>query len=282
LRTVRQVELWLLSCLVVFSTVFSSLPLLTSFFDLSSSPTTTHISLDFEQMRSVLDKVSKVKGIEKLILGVKLPPYFDGPHFQAAAKVLNDYQHIVKYVASINTIGNALAIDVISETPSISSKGGFAGLSGKAVKHTALANVRQMRTLLSPKIDVVGVGGVETGTDAFELILCGASAVQVGTCHWREGPKCFDRIADELRALMKEKGYKSIDDFKGKLKEWNKEGANQARVARKAATAGSTSKGGGLEPVQLKGGADLAHAIHAALIIIIAVLVADKYGIISF
>lgn len=240
------------------------------------------IAYDFEQMRSVLDKVSKVKGIEKLILGVKLPPYFDGPHFQAAAKVLNDYQHIVKYVASINTIGNALAIDVISETPSISSKGGFAGLSGKAVKHTALANVRQMRTLLSPKIDVVGVGGVETGTDAFELILCGASAVQVGTCHWREGPKCFDRIADELRALMKEKGYKSIDDFKGKLKEWNKEGANQARVARKATTAGSTSKGGGLEPVQLKGGADLAHAIHAALIIIIAVLVADKYGIISF
>ena len=33
-------------------------------------------------------------------------------------------------------------------------------------------------------IDVIGVGGVSTGRDAFEMILCGAKAVQVGTCHW--------------------------------------------------------------------------------------------------
>lgn len=225
-------------------------------------------------MKSVLDRVSNVKGIENLILGIKLPPYFDGPHFQAAAKVLNDYQHVVKYVASINTIGNALCIDAISEAPTISSKGGFAGLSGKAVKHTALANVRQMRTLLSPKIDVVGVGGVESGADAFELILCGASAVQVGTCHWREGPKCFDRIADELKVIMKEKGYKSISDFRGKLKEWNKEGANKARAARKSGNSPIP------EPEQIKGGVDLAHAINAILIVIIAMLLADKYDLV--
>jgi dihydroorotate dehydrogenase (fumarate) len=39
------------------------------------------------------------------------------------------------------------------------------------MKHTALANVCMMRELLDESIDVVGVGGVQTGKDAFELCL---------------------------------------------------------------------------------------------------------------
>jgi dihydroorotate dehydrogenase (fumarate) len=229
------------------------------------------IAYDFDQMKSVLAKVSKIPGIQSLVLGVKMPPYFDGPHFEAAASILNQYKHIVNYVASINTIGNALAIDSIAEMPYISSKGGFAGLSGKAIKYTALANVRQMRMLLDKEIDVVGVGGVETGQDAFELILCGATAVQVGTCHWREGPACFDRICDELCDIMKEKGYETIDDFKGKLKEWNKEGANLSREKRKNKH----------EPVKERGGTDLLNVIIAFLVVIIAMLLADKYGVVN-
>lgn len=64
----------------------------------------------------------------------------------------------------------------------------------------------QLRARLDPSIDVVGVGGVSTGEDAFQLLLCGASAVQVATCHWLEGPACFDRIARELQELMAAKG----------------------------------------------------------------------------
>jgi len=183
----------------------------------------------------------------------------------------------LQYVASINTIGNALAIDSVAEMPMISSKGGFAGLSGKAVKYTALANVRQMRLLLDSSIDVVGVGGVETGEDVFELLLCGAAAVQVGTCHWREGPTCFDRIHDELVEIMEQKGYSSISEIKGKLQEWNKEGANLSRAARKNQKE--------VTPVAMKGrGSDGQPALmaNALLIIVIAWLLADKYGIVSF
>ena len=43
---------------------------------------------------------------------------------------------------------------------------------------------------------------VSTGTDAFEMILCGAKAVQVGTCHWTEGAPCFERITRELKSIM--------------------------------------------------------------------------------
>lgn len=202
----------------------------------------------------------------------------DGPHFEKAASVLNKYKGMVNYVASINTIGNAFAVDVAAEMPVISSKGGFAGLSGKAVKFTALANVRKMRELLDPSIDVVGVGGVESGEDAFEMILCGAAAVQVGTCHWTEGPKCFDRICDELKVIMAEKGYNSVDDFKGKLKPWSKEGAAIARAAKKARQAKEGREGDATAVA--KGGGDVYMILTHVLAIVVAVLLADKFGLV--
>jgi dihydroorotate dehydrogenase (fumarate) len=123
------------------------------------------IAYDFEQMDSVLAAVSKLAIFEKdkIPLGVKMPPYFDGPHFLRAAEILNKYSHVVKYCASINTIGNSLSIDPVAEMPVIRSNNGFAGLSGRAVKYTALANVKKMRELLVDDIDVVGVGGVFSG-----------------------------------------------------------------------------------------------------------------------
>ena len=106
-------------------------------------------------------------------------------------------------------------------------------MSGPAVNATALANVKMMRDCLSPEISVVGVGGVSSGVDAFAMLLCGASAVQVGTCHWVEGAGCFRRIEDELLAIMRGKGYTSIDEFRGKVKAWSKEGAAASRKANK-------------------------------------------------
>ncbi len=97
------------------------------------------IAYDFDQMDDVLNKVSSLPMFNTrnsnttLPLGVKMPPYFDGPHFERAASVLNKYKGVVKYVASINTIGNALMVDPAAEMPVIRAKGGFAGLSGKYV-----------------------------------------------------------------------------------------------------------------------------------------------------
>lgn len=54
------------------------------------------------------------------------------------------------------------------------------------------------------------------------MILCGAKAVQVATCHWIEGPTCFERISNELKLIMIEKGYSCIEDFRGKLKPYQK------------------------------------------------------------
>lgn len=174
------------------------------------------MAYDFEQMDTVLAAVCSHPAFGKRPLGVKLAPYFDLPHYRQAADVLNKYP--IRFVVCTNTVGNGLLVDVESEEAVIAPKGGFGGLGGAFVKHIALANVRQMRKVLKPEIDIVGVGGVATGADAFALILCGAAAVQVGTRHYKEGASCFDRIAGELEALMRAKGYTSLDDFRGKLK----------------------------------------------------------------
>lgn len=184
---------------------------------------------------------------------------------------------MVNYVASINTIGNALAVDDISEAPFISSNNGLAGLSGPAVKYTALANVRQMRQHLKPAIDVVGVGGIETGNDVFLFLLCGATAVQVGTCHWKEGPKCFDRICDELKTVLKEKGYSSVQDVIGQLKPWSKEGAANSRAIRKNTKVKAENPNKFKDPQS----AEFAKVFNNILLVVVAILLADKFGVLS-
>jgi len=169
---------------------------------------------DFEQSRALLEKVFEVT---KQPLGVKLPPYFDIPHFEMMAEVLNDFP--ISFATCINSIGNGLVIDTDSECVVIRPKKGFGGIGGDFIKPTALANVRKFYTLLKDDVDIIGVGGIKNGMDAFEHILCGASAVQIGTQLMREGTNCFTRIADELKDIMCKKGYNSIEDFKGKLKD---------------------------------------------------------------
>ena len=97
----------------------------------------------------------------------------------------------------------------------IRPKNGFGGIGGEYIKPTALANVHAFYQRLNPEIQIVGTGGVLTGRDAFEHILCGASMVQVGTTLHKEGVGAFDRITTELKAIMEEKGYQSLEDFRG-------------------------------------------------------------------
>ena len=167
---------------------------------------------DFERTAFVLDEVCKIKD---RCLGVKLPPYFDLIHFEEMANILNQYP--IDFVTCINSIGNGIVIDVEKEEVVIHPKGGFGGIGGDYIKPTALANVRKFSQLLKKEISIIGCGGIKNGSDVFEHILCGASAVQVGTQLMREGVSCFERIENELIKLMKEKNYLDINTYKGSL-----------------------------------------------------------------
>lgn len=173
-------------------------------------PGKPQIAYDFETTDAIL---AEIFSYYTKPLGVKLPPYFDIVHFDQAAAIFNKYP--LAFINSINSIGNGLVIE--DEKVVIKPKNGFGGLGGDYIKPTALANVHAFYQRLNPSIKIIGTGGVKTGRDAFEHILCGASMVQVGTALYQEGPEIFERLTKELKDIMAEKGYETIEDFRGKL-----------------------------------------------------------------
>lgn len=179
-------------------------------------PGKPQVAYDFTAMKDTLDSVFELWD-NKIPLGVKLPPYFDPIHFQQAGDVLNEYPKL-RWLTCINSIGNGLLIDPITETTLITPKGGLGGLGGGIVKATALANVRMFRNLMSDNVDIIGCGGIFRGVDIFEHILCGASSVQIGTYIQERKLDGVQRLRSELEYIMRVKGYQTLSDFRGKLK----------------------------------------------------------------
>ncbi|HAZ0584315.1 TPA: dihydroorotate oxidase, partial [Enterococcus faecium] len=170
-------------------------------------PGKPQLAYDFE---ATYETLKEVFSIFSKPLGIKLPPYFDFAHFDQMADILNQFP--LTYVNAINSVGNGLYIDTEQEAVVIKPKEGFGGIGGEYIKPTALANVRAFYTRLKPEIQIIGTGGIRTGQDAFEHLLCGASMLQIGTELHKEGPEIFSRIIKELTQIMSEKGYTSIDE----------------------------------------------------------------------
>ena len=173
----------------------------------------SQVGYDFDSTEEILRKVSEILD-ENIVFGIKLPPYFDEIHFNTIAEIINNSK--VKSITCVNSLGNGLVVDYDSETTRIKPKNGFGGIGGHVIKPIALANVNKFYNLT--KCSIIGCGGIYSGIDAFEHILCGASAIQVGTCLYSEGVSCFNRIETELKTIMKLKKYNCLEDYKGKLK----------------------------------------------------------------
>ena len=175
------------------------------------------IGYDFDAVDETLRKIFEKYHNLNQFFGLKLPPYFDPIHYDIMADIIRKYPDI-DFLTCINSVGNGLIVNPENESVVIKPKNGYGGLGGEIIKPISLANVHAFYTRLGHKLDIIGCGGVTNGEDIFEHILCGASAVQVGSQYQREGIECFYRLDNELRKVMKNKGYKKIEEFKGKLK----------------------------------------------------------------
>ena len=178
------------------------------------------LGYDFEGFREITRKLVEIWDEPyKKPLGLKLPPYFDGIHFSEVSDIILDFQPTVRFLTCCNSFGNGLVVDALSESTVIRPKEGFGGIGGKFLKPTSLANVRKFYTAHDHKnVDIIGCAGISSGIDAFEYILCGAKAVQIGTELKQRGILLFDNVKNELTECMSSKGYQSLDDFRGKLK----------------------------------------------------------------
>ena len=112
-------------------------------------------------------------------------------------------------VSLINTL-MAMRIDIKRRKPILGNVTG--GLSGKAVFPVALRMVYQISKALS--IPVVGLGGVSTAEDVIEMMMAGASAVQVGAANLID-PWACKKIIEDLPAALDKLGIKDIKDIIG-------------------------------------------------------------------
>ena len=111
-------------------------------------------------------------------------------------------------IVAINTV-RGMAIDIHSGYPLLGNR--FGGLSGQAVKPVAIKCVYDLYEALD--IPVIGVGGVSGWEDAVEMMMAGASAVQIGSAVY-EGLDVFRNVTDGIDSFLSEKGW-SVEDITG-------------------------------------------------------------------
>ncbi|MDR0292202.1 MAG: dihydroorotate dehydrogenase [Elusimicrobium sp.] len=112
----------------------------------------------------------------------------------------------------INTIP-AMGVDLKTRRPLLGNVTG--GLSGPAVKPVALKLVWDV--FKTVKIPIIAMGGIMNAADALEFILCGATAVQVGTANFINPRACVE-IAAGIEKYFEENKLQNIEDLRGKLK----------------------------------------------------------------
>lgn len=113
-------------------------------------------------------------------------------------------------IVLINTL-RAVVIDVWLRRPVLTNVVG--GLSGPAIHPIAVYAVWTVYRRV--RVPIIGCGGVEDWRDAVELMLAGASAVQVGSAIARRGLTVFREIADGIRSYLRREGFSSVREIVG-------------------------------------------------------------------
>ncbi len=112
-------------------------------------------------------------------------------------------------ISMINTL-LGMRIDLKTKKPVIANKMG--GFSGPAIKPVALRMVYQVYDAVN--IPIVGMGGISSAEDVIEMMLAGATAVEVGAANLIDPFVCKD-IIDDLPRVMKKYGIKDLKEIIG-------------------------------------------------------------------
>lgn len=138
----------------------------------------------------------------------------------------------------INTLNSITGIDLetLTPRPDVGGLSAHGGYCGPAVKPIALHMVQQVAGDPEIGLPVSGIGGVSTWRDAAEFVLLGCGSVQVCTAAMHHGFRIVEDMIDGLNHWMREKGFASLEDFRGRslprVTEWKHLDLNYKIVAR--------------------------------------------------
>lgn len=113
-------------------------------------------------------------------------------------------------LCAVNTVPG-MVIDIYARRPVLTNKTG--GVSGKAIKPISIKAVFDLYN--SVKIPIIGLGGVETGEDALEMIMAGATLVGVGSALYSRGIGVFNTIKEEMTDIMRREKITNLTSIKG-------------------------------------------------------------------
>ena len=114
-------------------------------------------------------------------------------------------------VSLINTL-LGMAVDIERRKPQLSIRTG--GLSGPAVKPVALRMVYDVAHVV--KIPVIGLGGISSAADAIEFLMCGATAIQIGTANFVD-PTVTIKVIEGLDSWLDAHGCQNVHEIIGAL-----------------------------------------------------------------
>lgn len=193
---------------------------------------------DYAECAACIDRLEKVPAIE---LNISCPNVHDGgmafgvscQGAESVVKAVRERYHktlIVKLspnVTDISEIARAveaagadavslintlmgMAVDIERRKKVLSI--GTGGLSGPCVKPVALRMVYQVAHAV--KIPVVGLGGIMTAEDAIEFLMCGATAIEIGTANFID-PAVTIKVRDGINDWLDRHGVASVSDIVG-------------------------------------------------------------------
>jgi len=177
-----------------------------------SSPNTEnlrsfHDEEKFDELMSSIQE-EKIKLKSKIPIVVKISPDISEEQIELVSKILLEHK-VSAIIISNTTSGNREKLNDILKH----QKG---GLSGKPLEEEANKLISKFYKLLKGKIEIIGVGGVDSGESAHRKFLAGASYIQLYTGMVFQGPNIVGKIKKELKEILKADKIKNFGEIIGK------------------------------------------------------------------
>ena len=155
-----------------------------------------------------LSKQADGRGVLPLL--VKLSPDLDRAELQDIVAVARRHS-IAGLIATNTTIARAPLETNVEEVQAC----GDGGLSGRPLRLRSREMIATLYNMTEGSLPLIGVGGIFTAEDAWEMISAGASLLQIYTGFIYEGPSIARRINEGLRRIISANGFVSLDEAVG-------------------------------------------------------------------
>jgi len=178
-----------------------------------SSPNTENLR-DFhnnEELKNLLESIhnEREKLKSDIPIAIKISPDINQKKVEEICRTILDYG-IKAVIVSNTTDGNR---DSLKNQKKF-QKG---GLSGKPLNEISNKLINNFYKILNNKIDIIGVGGVDSGETAYQKFMHGAKFVQLYTGMVFHGPKIVNKISEELNNILETNNVKKLSDIIGKI-----------------------------------------------------------------